>query len=97
MEAGRCTPPPPTHPPPPSSWAAQTKLPVVPQLFAGPAPPLPTLPLQGIEQRIDWTVDATAAAERAKGEAARALDAERKSIRTTIELQARDSGLACLR
>lgn len=44
--------------------------------------------LQGIEQRIDWTVDATAAAERARGEAAKALEAERKSIRTTIELQA---------
>lgn len=54
--------------------------------------PSPGCLQQGIEQRIDWTVDATAAAERARGEAAKALEAERKSIRTTIELQARAGG-----
>lgn len=43
--------------------------------------------LQGIEQRVDWTLGAVAAAERQKAEAQRALDQERKSIRTTIELQ----------
>ncbi|EFN59423.1 hypothetical protein CHLNCDRAFT_137951 [Chlorella variabilis] len=44
--------------------------------------------LAGIEQRIDWTLDATAAAEQARSEAEKALERERKSIRTTIELQA---------
>lgn len=44
--------------------------------------------LHGIEQRIDWTNDAVAAGERARGEAGKALDEERKSIRTAIELQA---------
>lgn len=43
--------------------------------------------LSGIEQRIDWTLDASAAAERQRTEAATALEGERKSIRTTIELQ----------
>lgn len=43
--------------------------------------------LAGIEQRIDWTSNAAAAAERQRDEAAKALEGERKSIRTTIELQ----------
>ncbi|KAI7836235.1 hypothetical protein COHA_009875 [Chlorella ohadii] len=44
--------------------------------------------LAAIEQRIDWTQNACAAAERQRAEATQMLDAERKSIRTTIELQA---------
>ena len=43
--------------------------------------------LQGIEQRIDWTLSATAAAEKQRADAQSALEGERKSIRTTIELQ----------
>ena len=45
--------------------------------------------LAGIEQRIDWTANAAAAAERQRAEAAKALEGERKSIAKTIELQAR--------
>lgn len=48
--------------------------------------------LAGIEQRIDWTLDATAAAEQARSEAEKALERERKSIRTTIELQVGHGG-----
>lgn len=43
--------------------------------------------LATIEQRVEWTQKATEAAERARSEAAAALESERKSIRTTIELQ----------
>lgn len=44
--------------------------------------------LAGIEQRIDWTAGAVAATEKARADAAKAIDGERKSVRTTIELQA---------
>lgn len=47
--------------------------------------------LATIEQRVEWTQQATEAAERAKSEAAAALESERKSIRTTIELQVIES------
>ena len=43
--------------------------------------------LAGIEQRIDWTLNASAAAAKQRADAAAALEAERQSIRTTIELQ----------
>jgi hypothetical protein len=44
--------------------------------------------LGGIEQRIEWTVQAAAAADQARSSAEAAVENERKSIRTTIELQA---------
>lgn len=43
--------------------------------------------LAGIEQRIEWTLNAAAAADKAKADAAVALEGERKSIRTAIDLQ----------
>jgi hypothetical protein len=50
--------------------------------------------LGGIEERIDWTLSATTAADKARGEAQQALETERKSIRTTIEMQVGDTGAA---
>lgn len=48
--------------------------------------------LGGIEERIDWTLSATTAADKARGEAQQVLETERKSIRTTIEMQALGGG-----
>ena len=45
--------------------------------------------LASIEQRVEWTSGAAAAAERQRSEAAAALEGERKSMRTAIELQVR--------
>ncbi len=43
--------------------------------------------LREIEERASWAAEASAAAEKQRGEMAAALENERKSVKATMELQ----------